>query len=94
MSGTAPHRELPAVGMVIAALHGSGQWYYGPLEVVDSDESTRVVEVHPTHWKDQNRTIVYTPSAANLNPCQWALVSELTDDEREGLNIPIAHPDP
>lgn len=78
--------DLPKEGDRIAALHGSGQWYFGPLLVVKSVYSTRVVEVRPETWSDQ-RTMVFTPSDQNPTPLKWNLLDDLSVEERAAMMV-------
>lgn len=92
MSLTPARIDLPKEGDRIAALHGSGQWYFGPLTVVKSVYSTRVVEVWPEYWK-RNRTMVFTPSEQDPTPLKWNLLDDLTPEERATMMVtPLPEP--
>lgn len=87
--GMTPARaDLPTVGTTIAALHGGGRWYFGPLEVIDVVDSPRRVEVQPLYWP-KGRTMVFTPDAEDPQPLRWNLVADLSDSEREELHEPL-----
>lgn len=83
-----PRTEFPQVGDQVAALHTSGGWYYGPLEIVKVVNSTRVVEARPLYWSHPG-TILYTPSEFEPYPLKWNRWEDFTDEERDEIEKAI-----
>jgi hypothetical protein len=81
---TPARTDLPAVGDHIAALHGGGAWYFGPLLVLRVEHFSigAVIEVHPIYWPD-NATMVFDSTAdGQCYPLEWNKFNDLTKEER------------
>lgn len=85
MTLTPARIDLPQVGDYIAALHGSRQWYGGPLRVVAVDVDRRIVECRPLFWRSPNATMVFSPQD-DEPPIRWNHLADLSDAEFDALN--------
>jgi hypothetical protein len=85
---TKPRTDLPTAGEQIAVLHGSGQFYVGPMTVVAVDAPRLEITLHPLNWPPKN-FIVHRPHREEAEPMKWNRVDDLSEQERAGLAIEI-----